>query len=52
MSEPLIVQVMVNLLDNALKYSGEGTPIDVNAAVEERRAGRRGRRPRHRFSGG
>ncbi len=34
MSEPLIVQVMVNLLDNALKYSSEGTPIDVSAYAE------------------
>lgn len=34
MSEPLIVQVMVNLLDNALKYSGEGTPIELSAALD------------------
>lgn len=32
MSEPLIVQVVVNLLDNALKYSGEKTAIEVSAA--------------------
>ncbi len=31
MSEPLVVQVMVNLLDNALKYSGSGAPIEVTA---------------------
>jgi two-component system sensor histidine kinase KdpD len=35
MSEPLIVQVMVNLLDNALKYSAAGTPIEVSAASED-----------------
>jgi two-component system, OmpR family, sensor histidine kinase KdpD len=33
MSEPLVVQVMVNLLDNALKYSKDGTPVEVTAAV-------------------
>jgi two-component system sensor histidine kinase KdpD len=35
MSEPLIVQVMVNLLDNALKYSRDGTPIEVGAAIKD-----------------
>jgi two-component system sensor histidine kinase KdpD len=29
----LIVQVLVNLLDNAIKYSSPGTPIDVQARV-------------------
>ncbi len=35
MSEPLVVQVMVNLLDNALKYSGDGTPIEVTAHAQD-----------------
>jgi two-component system sensor histidine kinase KdpD len=30
----LMVQVLVNLLDNALKYSSSGTPIEVKAQVE------------------
>ena len=30
----LMVQVLVNLLDNALKYSPPGTPIEVRAQVE------------------
>ncbi len=30
----LIVQVLVNLLDNALKYSASGTPIEVLARVD------------------
>jgi two-component system sensor histidine kinase KdpD len=30
----LIVQVLVNLLDNAVKYSGPGSPIEVRARAE------------------
>jgi two-component system sensor histidine kinase KdpD len=30
----LMVQVLVNLLDNALKYSSPGTPIEVQARVD------------------
>jgi two-component system sensor histidine kinase KdpD len=33
MSEPLVAQVLVCLLDNALKYSPPDSPIDVAAAV-------------------
>ena len=31
----LMMQVLVNLLDNALKYSPPGTPIDVEAHVAD-----------------
>jgi len=34
----LMVQVLVNLLDNALKYSSSGTPIEVKAQVESSEA--------------
>ncbi|NMB90520.1 MAG: sensor histidine kinase KdpD, partial [Chloroflexi bacterium] len=30
---PLVEQVLVNLLDNAIKYSPEGTPIEIHARV-------------------
>ena len=33
----LIEQVLVNLLDNALKYTPEGTPIDISAEIKENR---------------
>jgi two-component system sensor histidine kinase KdpD len=29
----LIVQVLVNLIDNAIKYSNEGSPIDIDARI-------------------
>jgi two-component system sensor histidine kinase KdpD len=32
-SEPLVAQALVNLLDNALKYSPPGTPIEVTAGA-------------------
>jgi two-component system sensor histidine kinase KdpD len=34
MSEALIAHALVNLLDNAVKYSPDGAPIEVSAAVE------------------
>jgi len=33
MDSVLIAQVIVNLLDNALKYSGPGSPVEVKAQV-------------------
>ena len=30
-----VAQVLSNLLDNALKYSPEGSPVDVHLALEE-----------------
>jgi len=36
LADPLIMeQVLVNLLDNAAKYSGEGSPIELAGKVEE-----------------
>jgi two-component system sensor histidine kinase KdpD len=32
----LIVHALVNLLDNALKYSDEGSPLEIHARVESR----------------
>jgi two-component system sensor histidine kinase KdpD len=32
----LIEQVLINLIENALKYTPPGTPIDISAALEQR----------------
>jgi two-component system sensor histidine kinase KdpD len=38
--DPLLIeQVLINLLDNAIKYTPEGSPIDISAAVEDRAVG-------------
>jgi two-component system sensor histidine kinase KdpD len=34
----LIVQVVVNLLENAVKYSADGAPIEVSASIQNDRA--------------
>jgi two-component system sensor histidine kinase KdpD len=35
--DPLLIeQVLINLLDNAIKYTPEGSPIEISAAVEDR----------------
>jgi two-component system sensor histidine kinase KdpD len=39
MSEPLVAQVLVCLLDNAFKYSPSGSPIDVSARVAGAKVG-------------
>lgn len=33
----LIVQVLVNLIDNAARYSAEGSPIEIKASIRENR---------------
>ncbi len=34
--DPLLVeQVLINLLDNAIKYTPEGSPIEISASVED-----------------
>jgi two-component system sensor histidine kinase KdpD len=37
--DPLLIeQVLINLLDNAVKYTPEGSPIEISASVEDRTA--------------
>jgi two-component system phosphate regulon sensor histidine kinase PhoR len=42
---PLLEQAVVNLLDNAIKYSGEGSTVELRAAMVDERPDRLGSRP-------
>ena len=44
----LFEQVFVNLLDNAVKYTPAGAPLEISARAADRRAGDRGGGPRPR----
>ena len=52
MDDLLIEQVLVNLLENAAKYSPPGTPIEMPRRRSRRPARRRSRRPRSRIAAG
>ena len=46
LDDVLIEQVLFNLVENALKYTPPGSPIEIGARARRRRAAHRGRRPR------
>ena len=52
MDDVLIEQVLVNLLDNAIKYTPAGSPIEIIATATDRNVTDRGRRPRARAAAG